>query len=49
VVPCGVTSQALMEKHRRRDSLSSDLARNRAAMFQVIRKHRLEQGTAGSG
>jgi glycosyltransferase involved in cell wall biosynthesis len=48
-VPCGVTSQALMEKHRRRDSLSSDPARNRAAMFQVIRKHRLEQGTAGSG
>jgi hypothetical protein len=38
-----------MEKHRRRDSLSSDPARNRAAMFQVIRKHRLEQGRAGSG
>jgi glycosyltransferase involved in cell wall biosynthesis len=49
VIPCGVTSQALMEKHRRRDSLSSNPARNRAAMFQVIRKHRLEQGTAGSG
>jgi glycosyltransferase involved in cell wall biosynthesis len=48
-VPCGVTSQALLEKRRHRSSLSSDAARNRAAMFQVLRKHRLEHGTAGPG
>lgn len=42
-IPCGVTAQPLLQKRRHGGNLSRSSARNRAAMFEVIRKHRLER------
>ncbi len=39
-VPCGVAPGVLLEKRRHAGNLSRDPAHNRAAMFQMIRKHR---------
>ncbi len=39
-VPCGVAAGVLLEKRRHGGNLSRDPAQNRAAMFQMIRKHR---------
>ena len=41
-IPCGVAPGLLLEKRLYGGNLSRDPAQNRAAMFQMIRKHRTE-------
>lgn len=42
-IPCTVAGRVLLWKRRHPDSLSADTTKNRAAMFQVIRKRRLAE------
>jgi len=41
-VPCAVTPGVLLRKRIHGDNLSAEPARNRAAMLQMLRKHRQE-------
>ncbi|MEO5756658.1 MAG: hypothetical protein ABIQ51_07355, partial [Mesorhizobium sp.] len=41
-LPCGVGSQVLLDKRIHAGNLSRETARNRAAMFRMLQKHRAE-------